>query len=561
MGNGSATTEDNASIAHLDLMQIDNNDDAVLFPDQQRALDIIHNQIEIQKRCPSAPPLRMLVVGEGGTGKSELIKRATKLLQSSLSISAFTGIAASKVGGSTTHREWGIRVRRNRDNSDGMGAESKRRLVDKFKFKNWAFFDEISMISAKFFFTIARHADIAKAGTYNSQEGTWDFYQFPPVTGRALYNTTGNMTEDEHAGRAIFEQFNRVVILRDQVRIQDAPWLDTLRAARHGACNAHIHLPMIRSLILENNALDRPNFATPPWNHAVLITSRHALRTSWNERSLRSHCQQTQVPLIISTAEDVMKRRGMESRSLTHHEQAVAYSKDPKTRKLPDTVELAVGMPCMVTMNVKTEQDLANGTRGTLVDIILDSREQEINQEASIHTLQYPPRYILFKPDETRAGNLTGLPEGVFPIEPITCKYTIDVQGKTTSVERRQIPVTGGYAFTDYRSQGQTLPAVIVDLAKPPSGTLTPFGAYVALSRSRGRDTIRLLRDFEDRIFTTHPSESLRNENLRLEEQDQLTREWWRHKVGVQYKIFNLQPLIAWPQKQQAEGEGVRWQL
>jgi len=107
-----------------------------------------------------------------------------------------------------------------------------------------------------------------------------DFYQFPPVTGRALYNTTGNMTEDERAGRA---------------------WLDTLRAARHGGCNAHTHLPMIRSLILENNALDRPNFATPPWNHAVLITSRHALRTSWNERSLRSHCQQTQVPLIIST--------------------------------------------------------------------------------------------------------------------------------------------------------------------------------------------------------------------------------------------------------------------
>jgi len=55
----------------------------------------------------------MLVVGEGGTGKSELIKRATK-------------------------REWGIRVRRNRDNSEDMGAESKRRLVDKFKFKNWA---------------------------------------------------------------------------------------------------------------------------------------------------------------------------------------------------------------------------------------------------------------------------------------------------------------------------------------------------------------------------------------------------------------------------------------
>jgi len=68
-----------------------------------------------------------------------------------------------------------------------------------------------------------------------------DFYQFPPVTGRTLYNTSGNMNEDECAGRAIFEQFNRVVILHAQVRIQDAPWLNTLRAARHGGCNANTH--------------------------------------------------------------------------------------------------------------------------------------------------------------------------------------------------------------------------------------------------------------------------------------------------------------------------------
>jgi ATP-dependent exoDNAse (exonuclease V) alpha subunit len=221
----------------------------------------------------------------------------------------------------------------------------------------------------------------------------------------------------------------------------------------------------------------------------------------------------------------------MESRPLTQLENAVAQSKDPKGRKLPDVVELGIGMPCMVTMNVKTKHDLANGTRGTLADIILDPREHEIDTNSSTHHLQYPPRFILFQPDETRAANLPGLPEGVYPIEPITSNYKVVIQGKTTSVERRQIPVTGGYAFTDYRSQGQTLPAVIVDLAQPPTGKLTPFGAYVALSRSKGRDTIRLLREFDDKIFTTHPSESLRVENLRLERQDQLTKEWWNHKM------------------------------
>ncbi|KAG2353559.1 hypothetical protein BDR07DRAFT_1188340, partial [Suillus spraguei] len=53
--------------------------------------------------------------------------------------------------------------------------------------------------------------------------------------------------------------------------------------------------------------------------------------------------------------------------------------------------------------------------------------------------------------------------------------------------------VTPAYSFTDYRSQGQTISHSIVDIATPPSGGLTPFDVYFALSRSHGRDNIRLL--------------------------------------------------------------------
>jgi hypothetical protein len=54
-----------------------------------------------------------------------------------------------------------------------------------------------------------------------------------------------------------------------------------------------------------------------------------------------------------------------------------------------------------------------------------------------------------------------------------TSRYYLEVGGATISVERLQLPVTGGYAFTDYPSQVQTLPVVIDDLAKPPSISLT----------------------------------------------------------------------------------------
>ncbi|KAF8587811.1 hypothetical protein K439DRAFT_1337045, partial [Ramaria rubella] len=54
--------------------------------------------------------------------------------------------------------------------------------------------------------------------------------------------------------------------------------------------------------------------------------------------------------------------------------------------------------------------------------------------------------------------------------------------------------LTPAYTLTDYHSQGQTIPNVIVDIATPPTGgRLTLFNLYVLLSRSSGQDTISLL--------------------------------------------------------------------
>jgi len=87
--------------------------------------------------------------------------------------------------------------------------------------------------------------------------------------------------------------------------------------------------------------------------------------------------------------------------------------------------------------------------------------------------------------------------------------------------------MTAGYAFTDYKSQGQTIEYVIIDIAKPPTGTLSPFSVYVALSQSRGRDTIRLLRNFNPNLFQKHPSEALRSDMKRIEQLNERTEKDW----------------------------------
>lgn len=77
-------------------------------------------------------------------------------------------------------------------------------------------------------------------------------------------------------------------------------------------------------------------------------------------------------------------------------------------------------------------------------------------------------------------------------------------------------------AYSDFKSQGQTIETVVVDLGKPPTGALLGFNAYVALSQSRGRKTIHL-KDFDEKLFTIHPNEELRKEDNRLDELEKET--------------------------------------
>jgi hypothetical protein len=80
-----------------------------------------------------------------------------------------------------------------------------------------------------------------------------------------------------------------------------------------------------------------------------------------------------------------------------------------------------------------------------------------------------------------------------------------------------------------------------VDIATPPTGGLTPFNAYVQLFRSSGSNTIRLLCEFNDKLFTQHPSEFLRIEDVRLEKLDEHMKQWWDERSNRRQAINNEQ--------------------
>ncbi|KAG8682909.1 hypothetical protein FRC11_014190, partial [Ceratobasidium sp. 423] len=212
---------------------------------------------------------------------------------------------------------------------------------------------------------------------------------------------------------------------------------------------------------------------------------------------------------------------------------ALIASRDPRNNggspqdepgAFQEVVYLSKGMPVLVTVNVETEIDVANGSRGIIQEIIVHDDGPGATQESLEIHLQRPPASVLVSLSHTRAGPIEDLVQGVVPIVPEQGCFQQPIPGKPAiTIHREQIPLIPAYAFTDYRAQGQTLPYVIVDIASPPGG-ITPFNAYVALSRSRSRERCRILPDFNDKLFTKPPSEDMNAEDDRLEERDRLTR-------------------------------------
>ena len=113
----------------------------------------------------------------------------------------------------------------------------------------------------------------------------------------------------------------------------------------------------------------------------------------------RRHCACEKVCRYVVPAEDSLKD-GTEPPPLAKLQ--IAELNEKSSGGLRDQIELAIGMKAMVISNVATKADVANGTRGTIEEIILDPRESEINTpdtEGRIF-LKFPPALILFWPSK-----------------------------------------------------------------------------------------------------------------------------------------------------------------
>ncbi|KAF7345952.1 ATP-dependent DNA helicase [Mycena venus] len=260
----------------------------------------------------------------------------------------------------------------------------------------------------------------------------------------------------------------------------------------------------------------------PSWAMATLITPRHSAKMAWNAEMLEKHCAVSGERLYVCQAQDTKDDNG----NLTLDETiCITGMKTNEMVKLTERVKIAVGMWAMILLNIATESDLANSTRGTVMDIKLDPWEPDD-----------------FMPDDCKVPSFEGLPEGILPIVPSTGRvYIKDRYSHLQVIIWHQLALTATYAFTAYKSQGQTLSHVLIDFQNPLTGHLTPFSAYVALSQSKGCGTICLLRGYNKTLFTTHLSKHLKVEDECLAQLMIRTAKhyaaWWNQSTVLRWQV------------------------
>lgn len=167
----------------------------------------------------------------------------------------------------------------------------------------------------------------------------------------------------------------------------------------------------------------------------MLITPCHTVHTEWNQYALHEHCTVSSQQLFIINAEHCIGHHCLtnaEMAALRSHS-GVAKSAT-ESNELAFSLELAVGMPILITHNLRTDLDITNDTHGVITNIILHPSENLPTHSQQVLRLQNLPLFLLIKLEHTHAPRFGSEDQTVIPISPIQLSFWLHLTENAKTV-------------------------------------------------------------------------------------------------------------------------------
>ena len=456
-------------------------------------------------------PLRAVIHGEAGTGKSTVISCIRKYfeylgLASRIKLAATTGSAASQISGaSTIHSLFSFSQNR-------LGCYNRATSALRLGSIDYLIVDEVSMLDCVLLNAMdkslrsAKGVDLPFGGVVMLFFG--DFRQHKPVGGYSLITNCVSGNHDATKGRALWLQCTHSVELDVKLRTDD-PILARISENCWNGTPSEEDFAALRS-----RSLLTPGVSPPPGT--LLVTPRHGTRIAYNRFTCRRIAEALDVPIFVVPSVDKTSRRAS---PLPHIKETLRLLRDDKSGNLMGELPLFVGQRVTLSQNLAPSIRLVNGSLGTVLHIELhpDDRAPGSFQYCR---LSRAPRVVYVHFDNC-TKSFMDLPPGVIPM--FAASYSVEAKdllcrGKKTSLKftRFQLPLLPAYAVTDYRAQGATLPRAIIDIGVPSSGSLSKTSIYVMLTRCRRLADLYILGGINYESMKAPPAPALCSELARM---------------------------------------------
>ena len=356
--------------------------------------------------------------------------------------------------------------------------------------------DEISMVSGKLLYQVHRRLneifhplqDIPFGGKAVLVFG--DFYQLPPVQGKAVLMFDETNTSDRFLMLDLWRKFRLVELTEIMCQRGNAKFIELLNNIRVGTINTSI------DDILKAHFIQYPE--TPYPYDALHIYAENNPANIYNERMLNSLPGRL---ITIPAKDDIPKNCSMKDVLEAQNR------KQSNTGGLSVLLKVKVNARVMVTTNVDLSDRLINGQIGTMKYFGLNQNE--------VDTI-----YVAF--DDTSAGQKRINGNDVIarnnrrvPIRREETSIYIS-KNRTTSpaINRTQFPLMLSWTCT-VQVQGLSMNAGVISFDLERQRSFNQGQMYVALSRVRGMNNLHLIGTYNRSAFQVNSNVTSEYNRLR----------------------------------------------
>ena len=466
-----------AKVRGLDFEQRFVIDKAMTF-----ARQFVRADNQIGKNDWPAPP-QMVVLGNGGTGKSHVIDILSQLLQKTFSRSgdnpdhpyvlrlAFTGNAALLIKGQTLNSVFNLPFGNDMNSLMDKIRDMRRTTLQNLRL---IIIDEISLVKSGMLYQI--HFRLSREIKQNNLPfGNLglicfgDILQIKPPSGQHVFGPPkGEKNYMEYLISPLWQSLSPVILKTNHRQGEDKEYADICNRARTGQLTDD-DIDKIKSHIFPKNSSELPK-------NAIFSTGTNAIVTKYNIEKLNelpdTNVKHFKAKVFSSTQKEIKSKVPVDSGGMI------------KNCGLPYELNLKKGARVMMTSNIDVIDGLVNGTMGEVVGF-----EEHANGSV---------KYVMVKFDNPEHGqkkrkeiNLEFKYPGATAIGYHETEFTVRNKGaaKCTAIN---IPLRLSWALTLHKMQGHNIKKpmhLILDL----ECWLQPAMVYVGLSRAQSLSQLYIL--------------------------------------------------------------------